>query len=267
MKMMKHLGIIAGFLLLCGVSEAQYYYRPAYVPEWQGPKRAWIGGGMVQRIGVPSFSSWGSDGSIHPDAFSSPMNMGFSIGIDLESGEEGFSTGPYFHFDYSKDGWTADFSSERPSNFSNPANANFIFRYDMTCMHIGGAFGWGFYYHIGDMLEVGLGGGLYLMGTTGTKYSSTIIRKADNAVMPQTDDVNWVGESTNSNPMNIGVEGKFEALFFFAEDMFVGLQARYDAYPFYCSLDDTPNYVGDVLVCSDNNRPRIVGLLTLGARW
>lgn len=251
-------------LLMCAASQAQYF-RTVYVPEWQGPKRAWIAGGLVQRIGTPDFGSWGSDITPHPDNFTSPMNLNLSLGVDLESGEVGVTTGPYFHLDFSKDSWTADFSSERPGNYSNPANANFIFRYDMACMHVGGAFGWGVYYHLGDMLEFGLGGGIYLMGSMKTEYSSTIIRKADDAVLDQTDDPWEFG--VNSNPMNIGLEAKFDVLFFYTEGLYVGLQGRYDAYPFYCSLDETKNFVGQELICSDNNRPRLVALLTLGARW
>lgn len=253
-------------IVLCGVGHAQYY-RPMYVPVWQGPKRAWVAGGMVQRLGTPDFGSWGSDAALHPDAFSSPMNANFSLGLELESGSSGLTTGPYFHFDFAKDSWTADFSSERPGNLSNAVNDNFIFRYDMTCMHIGGTFGWGMYYHVGDMLEVGLGAGLYLMGSLGTEYSSCCIRKLNNEVVEGFHDDPWDFGGPTDNPMNIGIEGKFDVLFFFAEDIFVGLQARYDAYPFYCSLDNVKNFVGTELICSDNNRPRIVAMLTLGARW
>ena len=248
-------------IVLCGMSHAQYF-STIYVPEWTGPKRAWIAGGMVQRIGTPDFDSWGSSVTPHPDAFVSPMNMNLSIGLDLESGSDGLSTGPYFHFDFSKDSWSAEFNSELPTGYS----PLYVFQYDMTCMHVGGAFGWGLYYHVGEMFEFGLGGGIYLMGSVKTQYSSTITRKADGYVMPQTDDP-WEFGGPTHNPMNIGVDCKFDMLYYFADDIYVGLQARCDAYPFYCSLDDTKNFVGQSLVCSDNNRPRIVAMLTLGARW
>ncbi len=263
---MKRIAILIGIMMMCYVSQAQYF-RYVNVPAWKGPKRAWIGGGMVQRLGIPDFGSWGSTSAIHPDAFTSPMNMNFSLGVDLESGESGLATGPYFHLDFSKDSWTADFSSERPGNLSNPANEAFIFRYDMTCVHLAGSFGWGLYYHVGDLLEVSLGAGLYMLGSLNTKYSSTCIRKINETVVEGFSDDPWEFGGPTSNPMNIGIEGKFDVLFFFAEDIYVGLQARYDAYPFYCSLDDTKNFVGQELICSDNNRPRLMTLLTLGARW
>ena len=260
---MKKALIILGMIVLCSASQAQYF-RYVNVPAWQGPKRAWIGGGLVQRLGVPDFGSWGGS-AIHPDDFSSPMNVNLSLGVDLETGDVGLTTGPYFHLDFSKDAWTADFSQERPSNLANPANANFIFRYDMNCMHLAGTFGWGVYYHISDMLEVGFGAGLYMLGSFGTSYSSSCFRKSDNSEVEFSDDPWEFG--TNSNPMNIGIEGKFDLMFFFTEDIYVGLQARYDAYPFYCSLDDVKNFVGESLICSDNNRPRMVALLTLGSKW
>lgn len=263
---MKRVLIILGMIVLCGAAQAQYF-RYVNVPAWQGPKRAWIGGGLVQRVGVPDFGSWGSDKAIHPDAFGSPMNMNLALGLDLESGEVGLTTGPFFHFDFSKDGWTADFSTERPGNLSAPVNENFIFRYDMTCMHLSGTFGWGLYYHFSDRLEVGLGTGLYLLGSLGTKYGATCIRKSNNEVVENFQDDPWEFGGPTSNPMNIGIEGKFDVMFFYTEDMYVGLQARYDAYPFYCSLDDVKNFVGQELICSDNNRPRMVAMLTLGARW
>ena len=263
---MKKFIILLGMITLYGFSQAQYFQR-VYVPEWQGPKRAWIGGGMVQRIGMPDFGSYGSDGNITPDAFTSPMNMNLALGLELKSGDDGFNTGPYFHFDFSKDGWMADFSSERPSNWAAATNQNFIFRYDMTCMHLSGAFGWGFYYNYGDFLEIGLGAGLYLLGSLNTQYSFTCLRKADGVVIDNVSDDPWEFGGKTSNPMNIGIEGKFDALYYFIEDMYVGLQVRYDAYPFYCSLDDVKNFVGQALVCSDNNRPRLVTMLTLGARW
>lgn len=263
---MKRAITILVFLVLCGASQAQYF-RYVNVPAWQGPKRAWIGGGMVQRFGTPDFGSWGSTSAIHPDAFNSPMNMNFSLGVDLESGEVGLTTGPYFHLDFSKDSWTSDFSSERPGNLSNPVNEAFIFRYDMSCMHLAGTFGWSLYYHFGDWAEVGLGAGLYMLGSFSTKYGSTCIRKSNDTEVEGFQDDPWEFGGPTENPMNIGIEGKFDAMFFYAEGMYVGLQMRYDAYPFYCSLDDTKNFVGQELICSDNNRPRLVAMLTLGARW
>lgn len=255
---MKKLAIILGMIALCGISHAQYY-GVRYVPEWQGPKRAWFALGAVQNVGVPDF------GSVHPDEFNNPMAMQFSLGLDLESGSEGFSTGPYFHLEYAKDSWTADFSSERPSNYSNPVNENFIFRYDMTCAHVGGTFGWGFFYHFGDSFEVGVGAGGFLNGSINTDYKSTIIRKADGAVLDETDE-RWFVYEKADNPMHIGVEGKFDAIYYFVDNIYVGLQARYDILT-YCSLLMDYNYVGYKLTCSENNRPRMVAMLTFGARW
>jgi len=261
---MKKVFIILSFVAFGAICHAQYY-RPINVPLWEGPVRAWIGGGLVQRIGTPDFDNQGFEGNINPDVFSSPMNMNLALGVELKSSNEGLNTGPYFHFDFSKDSWTADFSSERPANFSNPINANFIFRYDMTCMHLAGTFGWGAYYNIGDILEVGLGAGLYMLGSLNTQYSFTCIRKADEAVLDNVTDEPWEFGGGTSNPMNIGIEGKFDALYFFAEGLSVGIQLRYDVKPLYSSLDDIKNFVGESLRCSDNNRPRLVGLITLGA--
>ena len=257
--------LIIVLLLLGGSTFAQY----RYVPMWQGPKRGYIAGGFVQRQGVPYFKEYGGD-ALKPDAFSAAPGFMASLGVDLESGESGFVFGPYAHLDYFTDGWTARFNSELPSDDPFVSGHTYShlndYEYIMTCSYIAGAFGAAAYYHIGDHLELGLGVGLYLMHALGTTYTSNTYLHATGEQLDYHDAAPFILESTAvANPVHVGLETRFDINYFFNENLYIGLQARYDASLFHCSIDDTPNTIGSSLQCSDNDRPRIVALLTLGS--
>ena len=259
---------IAVLLLFGGISYAQYF-QTVYVPMWQGPKRGYIAGGFVQRQGRPSFKEYAGD-ALHPDQFSAAPGFMVTLGLDLESGTSGLVFGPYAHFDYFTDGWTARFHDELPiyQNGFTFYNYNSLndYEYTMTCSYISGTFGVGAYYHFGEHLEIGLGAGLYLMHALGTTYNSNTYLHATGEELPYHDAAPEILESTAvANPVNIGIEGKLDINYIFSESLYIGLQARYDAAPLHCSIDDTPNLMGASMQCSDNNRPRMVALITLGS--
>lgn len=265
---MKKTLIIAVMLLLGGSTFAQYY-GTRVVPLWQGPTRGYIAGGFVQRPDAPGFKEYGAN-TLKPDAFSAAPGFMATLGVDLETGEEGFVFGPYAHLDYFTDGWTARFNSELPvytNGFTGYTYSHLNdYEYLMTCSYISGTFGAAVYYHFGERLEVGLGGGLYLMHALGTKYTSNTYLHATGEELAYHDAAPEILESTAvSNPVNIGIETRFDILYFFTENLYLGLQARYDASPFHCSIDETPNLIGASMMCSDNDRPRIVALLTIGS--
>ena len=261
--------LIIAVLLLLGSSTFAQYYGTRYVPIWQGPTRGYIAGGFVQRSDAPGFKEYGGD-ALHPDAFSAAPGFIASIGVDLETGEEGLVFGPYFHLDYFTDGWTARFNSELPvypDGFTGYTYSHLNdYEYTMTDSYLSGTFGAAAYYHFGDHLEVGLGAGLYLMHALSTAYTANTYLHATGEELPYHDAAPEILEGTAINkPVNIGIEARFDVIYFFNENLCIGLQARYDAAQLHCSLDDTPNLIGASMMCSDNNRPRLTALLTIGS--
>ena len=257
---MKKSLILVALLALFGVSNAQYF-RTYNVPVWQGPGRLYLAGGYLQQMGCPDFTEYGSGGkTITPDAFKNQSGLAFSAGIDLLSGETGIAVGPYMHIDYYKDGWSADFNSELPTGY----NPLFIYHYDMTSNVVGGAMGGALYYHFSDRITVGFGAALNGRVGIGTKYTSTATNKLTGVVSTYNDSENILSDDINSNPFDLAIELKGDVVVFLADNFYMGLLARYDAKPFYCSLDDTPNYVGSSLMGSNNHRNRLMALLTIG---
>lgn len=257
-------------LLLAGfASQAQYYYYRTNAPVWKGPVRGYLGGGLVQRSGIPDFKEYAGD-ALHPDEFSATTNFNVSLGVDFETAREGFAVGPYFHLDYFTDGWTARFHNElpvSPNGFTfytyDPLND---YEYTMTCSYLSGTFGAGAYYHFGEYLEIGIGAGLYLMHALSTSYSSNTYLHATGAELPYHDEAPEILESTAvANPMHVGLEGKVDINYFISENFYIGLQARYDMALWHCSIDDSPNLMGASMQCSDNNRPRMAAMVTIGS--
>lgn len=252
--------VIVALLALCGVSNAQYFQR-VYVPVWQGPKRVYVAAGYGQRIGVPTFNEYGSPDELVPDQFTNKSNFAFAFGIDLVSSEEGFASGPYFRFEYQKDGWDADFNSQLPVGY----NSNFIYTYHMNCNLISGIFGYMAYYHFNDRFSAGVGAGLYMMGGLNTEYSSDATNKNTGVLSTFHDAPDAIlGSTAYSNPFNLGIELRGDFSVYVTEGLNVGLQLHYDALPLHCSTDDINNIIGSSIKCSDNNRRRLVGMLTLG---
>ncbi|MBO7101010.1 MAG: hypothetical protein J6V98_03210 [Bacteroidales bacterium] len=262
---MKKSLIIIVLLLLGGSTFAQYYY----VPLWQGPTRGYIAGGYVQRSGVPDFKEYGGD-ALKPDQFAATPGFMASLGVDLETSSTGLAFGPYVHLDYFTDGWTARFNSELPSDDPFVTGHTYShlndYEYIMSCSYIGGTFGAAAYYHIGSLLEVGLGVGIFLTHALGTTYSANTYLHATGEQLDYHDAAPFILESTAvSNPVHVGLEGRFDISYFVNENLYIGLQARYDAAMLHCSIDESPNTIGSSMQCSDNDRPRIVALLTIGS--
>lgn len=259
---MKKATLIAMALLMANLGMAQGV-RYVKVKMWEGPTRGYVAGGLAQRIGTPSFAEYGG-GELAPDLFGSKAGFFGSIGIDMETRDEGLSAGPYLHLDYFQDNWTAEFNSQLPTGY----NPLYTFKYDMTAQMLSGSMGYGLYYHLNDRIEVGLGAGLYLMGALKLDYTSDILLAATGESTGLQDKQTFYSdEAAVSKPFLFGIEGKADLLFFLTDNMFVGLQGRFDALPVFCSLDDNKNFLGASLTASDNNRRRAIVMFTIGSRW
>lgn len=252
--------IIVALLALCGVSNAQYFQR-IYVPMWQGPKKVYVAAGYGLCSGVPTFTEYGYPNELTPDNFTNKSGLAYVFGIDLISKDEGFATGPYFRFEYQKSGWDADFNSELPYGY----NSNFIYTYHMTCNLLSGTFGYMAYYHFTDRISAGIGAGLYMLGGLETKYSSDAFNKNTGEMSTFHDAPDAIlGSTAYSNPFHLGIEVRGDISVYLVENLSVGLQVHYDGLPIYCSTNEVDNIIGTSIKCSENNRRRLVPMVTVG---
>ncbi len=253
--MMKKM-IFAFLLLLSGIgAQAQRIYI-FDAPPWQGPVRFNMGGGMTTCFGQSSFRDGISDGNRELLSYANSKTPFYYIGFDMRSGNASLAFSAFFGLEYFKDGWTAVLPNPTPTWEEH---------YTMNMSALGGDFGFGVTSFFTDHLYAAFGLGFSIRGSLSLDYTSTAVNTVTGA---RIDDWSTDGIIVydDESDFYFGLLAKLDVVYNLNDWFSVGMQARYDALPFYVESASTAfsNHVNNFQEVSNNGRNRLAILFNVG---